>query len=46
MRFRPLHGRVLVRRLDAEDMTSGGIIIAESDLPGVAEETQPMKRAA
>ncbi len=27
MQFRPLHDRVLVRRLDAEEKTAGGIII-------------------
>ncbi|MDO9460667.1 MAG: co-chaperone GroES, partial [Alphaproteobacteria bacterium] len=33
MAFRPLHDRVLVRPLDAEEKTSGGIII-----PGTAQE--------
>ena len=28
--FRPLHDRVLVRRLEAETKTAGGIIIAET----------------
>jgi chaperonin GroES len=27
MKFRPLHDRVVVRRLDAEEKTKGGIII-------------------
>src|SRR6266404_6110023 len=27
MRFRPLHDRVVVKRIDAEDKTAGGIII-------------------
>jgi chaperonin GroES len=27
MHFRPLHDRVLVRRIDAEEKTAGGIII-------------------
>jgi len=27
MHFRPLHDRVLVRRIDAEEKTKGGIII-------------------
>jgi chaperonin GroES len=27
MHFRPLHDRVLVRRIDAEEQTAGGIII-------------------
>ena len=30
MNFRPLHDRVLVRLLDAEEKTSGGIIIPDS----------------
>jgi len=30
MKFRPLHDRVLVRRLDAEEKTSGGIIIPDN----------------
>ncbi|MFL5081161.1 MAG: co-chaperone GroES, partial [Microvirga sp.] len=27
MKFRPLHDRVVVRRIDAEEKTKGGIII-------------------
>src|SRR5947209_3000451 len=30
MKFRPLHDRVVVRRLDAEEKTTGGIIIPET----------------
>ncbi len=30
MSFRPLHDRVVVRRIDAEEKTSGGIIIPET----------------
>jgi len=30
MKFRPLHDRVLVRRLDEEETTSGGIIIPDT----------------
>ena len=30
MGFRPLHDRVLVRRIDAEQKTAGGIIIPDS----------------
>lgn len=30
MGFRPLHDRVLVRRIDSEQKTSGGIIIPDS----------------
>ena len=37
MQFRPLHDRVVVRRLDAEEKTAGGIII-----PDTAQE-KPME---
>src|SRR3978361_1770645 len=37
MKFRPLHDRVVVRRLTAEEKTAGGIII-----PGTAKE-KPME---
>ena len=37
MRFRPLHDRVVIRRLDQEDRTAGGIII-----PDTAQE-KPMQ---
>ena len=37
MAFRPLHDRVLVRRLDSEEKTAGGIII-----PDTAQE-KPME---
>jgi chaperonin GroES len=30
MKFRPLHDRVVVRRLNAEEKTAGGIIIPET----------------
>ncbi|KHS42970.1 co-chaperone GroES [Novosphingobium subterraneum] len=30
MHFRPLHDRVLVRRIEAEEKTAGGIIIPDS----------------
>ncbi|GAB5388912.1 MAG: co-chaperone GroES [Alphaproteobacteria bacterium] len=30
MKFRPLHDRLLVRRLDSEEKTSGGIIIPDN----------------
>jgi chaperonin GroES len=30
MHFRPLHDRVVVRRLDAEEKTAGGIIIPDT----------------
>src|SRR5258708_5256898 len=36
MKFRPLHDRVVVKRIDAEEQTAGGIIIPDSakDKPG------------
>jgi chaperonin GroES len=39
MKFRPLHDRVVVRRLEAEEKTAGGIII-----PDTAKE-KPMEGA-
>ncbi|MCX7383140.1 MAG: co-chaperone GroES, partial [Alphaproteobacteria bacterium] len=30
MKFRPLHDRVVVRRLKAEEKTAGGIIIPDT----------------
>ena len=30
MKFRPLHDRVVVRRIDAEERTAGGIIIPDT----------------
>jgi chaperonin GroES len=30
MKFRPLHDRVLIKRLDSESKTSGGIIIPDT----------------
>ena len=30
MKFRPLHDRVLVKRVDAEEKTAGGIILPDS----------------
>ena len=30
MKFRPLHDRVVVKRIDAEDKTAGGIIIPDN----------------
>ena len=39
MQFRPLHDRVVVRRLDAEEKTAGGIIIPDTakEKPGQGE---------
>ena len=31
MKFRPLHDRVLIKVLDSEEKTSGGIIIPDTD---------------
>ncbi len=30
MKFRPLHDRVLVRRIEADEKTAGGIIIPDA----------------
>ena len=30
MKFRPLHGRVVVKRIEAEEKTAGGIIIPDT----------------
>ena len=30
MKFRPLHDRVVIRRIDAEEKTTGGIIIPDT----------------
>ena len=30
MKFRPLHDRIVVRRIDAEEKTKGGIIIPDT----------------
>ena len=42
MKFRPLHDRVVVKRIEAEEKTAGGIII-----PDTAKEkpSQGLKRA-
>ena len=39
MHFRPLHDRVLVRRIEAEEKTAGGIIIPDTakEKPGEGE---------
>ena len=39
MKFRPLHDRVVVKRIDAEEKTAGGIIIPDSakDKPSQGE---------
>jgi co-chaperonin GroES (HSP10) len=40
MKFRPLHDRVVVKRIDAEDKTAGGIII-----PDIAKENPRKARS-
>ncbi len=40
MSFRPLHDRVLVRRVEAEEKTAGGIIIPDSAKEKPAEGTR------
>lgn len=37
MNFRPLHDRVLVRRIEEDEWTPGGIIMRESDIMSVTE---------
>ena len=37
MAFRPLHDRVLVRRIEAEEKTAGGIIIPDSAMEKPSE---------
>ena len=48
MKFRPLHDRVLVQRMESEDKTAGGIIIPDTakEKPQVGEVVQvgPGKR--
>ena len=56
MKFRPLHDRVVVRRLEAEEKTAGGIIIPDTAKekpmegeviavgPGARDETGPAGR--
>ena len=36
--FRPLHDRVVVRRLTGEEKTAGGIIITDTDKEKTMEE--------
>lgn len=49
MRFRPLHDRVVIRRLDQEDRTAGGIIIPdtvqEKPMQGEVVAVGPGRRA-
>ncbi len=41
MKFRPLHDRVVVKRIDAEERTAGGIII-----PDTAKESRRRARSS
>ena len=41
MKFRPLHDRVVVKRIDAEEKTAGGIIIPDS-----AKEKPPRAKSS
>ncbi len=47
MSFRPLHDRVVVRRLDAEEKTAGGIIIPdtakEKPMEGEVDRRRPRR---
>jgi co-chaperonin GroES (HSP10) len=48
MKFRPLHDRVVVKRIDAEDKSAGGIIIPDTakEKPSQGEITARSGRAA
>ena len=34
MKFRPLHDRVVIRRIEGEEKTKGGIIICQGETAG------------
>ena len=46
--FRPLHDRVVVKRIDAEEKTKGGIIIPDSakEKPSAGPKSPPSARVA
>jgi chaperonin GroES len=48
MKFRPLHDRVVVKRIEAEDKTAGGIIIPDTakEKPSQGEVTAVGRGAA
>ena len=48
MKFRPLHDRVVVKRIDAEEKTAGGIIIPDTakEKPSQGEVTPSAPVAA
>ena len=43
MKFRPLHDRVVVRRIEAEEKSTGGIIIPDTakEKPSQGEVSRP-----
>ena len=47
-RFRPLHDRVVVKRIDAEEKTKGGIIIPDTakEKPSQAKSPRSVRAAA
>jgi hypothetical protein len=45
IKFRPLHDRVVVKRIDAEEKTKGGIIIPDSEVKLDGEELLIMKES-
>ena len=48
MKFRPLHDRVVVKRIDAEDKSAGGIIIPDTakEKPSRAKSSLSVPAAA
>ena len=48
MKFRPLHDRVVVKRIEAEEKTKGGIIIPDSakEKPSQGESPRSVRAAA
>ena len=47
LKFRPLHDRVVVKRIDAEEKSAGGIIIPDTAKEKPSQgESSPLVRAA
>ena len=46
MKFRPLHDRVVVKRIDAEEKTSGGIIIPDTAKEKPSQGQRLLRRSA
>ena len=44
MKFRPLHDRVVIRRIEGEDKTKGGIIIPDTAKGKTAQEGEGHRR--